>query len=291
MKPSINKEIAKKLLEFADLLEQQDANRFRVGAYRRAADTISALTAGVQDILEKKGLDGLVALPNIGEGIARAVQEMITLGRWNQLDRLRGSLEPTRLFATVPGIGKALAERIHDSLSVDTLEALEVAAYDGRLQEVPGIGLRRLQMLRAALAEMLSRRLRARPIRPVEEPSVELILGVDREYREKAKSGRLNTIAPRRFNPNGEAWLPILHSQWNEWHFTALYSNTARAHQLHRTRNWVVVYFYDDHHREGQRTVVTEAQGPLIGKRVVRGREADCREYYTREDPHFSTQV
>jgi hypothetical protein len=291
MKPSINQEIAKKLLEFADLLEQQDANCFRVGAYRRAADTISALTTSVQDILEEKDLDGLVALPNIGEGIARAVQEMISSGRWSQLDRLRGSLEPTRLFATVPGIGKALAERIHDSLSVDTLEALEVAAYDGRLQEVPGIGLRRVQMLRAALAEMLSRRLRAHPIRPMEEPSVELMLAVDREYREKAESGRLTTIAPRRFNPSGEAWLPILHSQQNEWHFTAIYSNTARAHQLQRTRDWVVIYFYDDHHREGQRTVVTEARGPLIGKRVVRGREADCRDYYMREGPNFSAQM
>ena len=129
MKPSINKEIAKKFLEFADLLEQQDANRFRVGAYRRAADTISALTASVQDILEKKGLDGLVSLPYIGEGIARALQEMITSGRWSQLDRLRGSLEPTRLFATVPGIGKALAERIHNSLSVDTLEALKSCMF------------------------------------------------------------------------------------------------------------------------------------------------------------------
>ena len=291
MKLRINKDIAKKLLEFADLLEQQEANPFRVGAYRRAADTISALDTSVQDILEEKGFDGLTALPNIGEGIARSVQEMLSSGRWSQLDRLRGSLEPTRLFATVPGIGKALAERIHDSLSIDTLEALEVAAYDGRLQEVPGIGVRRVQMIRAALAEMLSRRLRARSIRPVEEPSVELILGVDSEYREKAESDRLTTIAPRRFNASGEAWLPILHSQRNEWHFTALYSNTARAHELQRTHDWVVVYFYDDDHREGQRTVVTEVRGPLSGKRVVRGREMECRDYYMMEDLNLSAQM
>ena len=291
MKLRINKDIAKKLLEFADLLEQQEANPFRVGAYRRAADTISALDTSVQDILEENGFDGLTALPNIGEGIARSVQEMLSSGRWSQLDRLRGSLEPTRLFATVPGIGKALAERIHDSLSIDTLEALEVAAYDGRLQEVPGIGVRRVQMIRAALAEMLSRRLRARSIRPVEEPSVELILAVDSEYREKAESDRLTTIAPRRFNASGEAWLPILHSQRNEWHFTALYSNTARAHELQRTHDWVVVYFYDDDHREGQRTVVTEVRGPLSGKRVVRGREMECRDYYMMEDLNLSAQM
>jgi putative hydrolase len=59
-----------------------------------------------------------------------------------------------------------------------------------------------------------------------------------------------------------------------------MYSNTARAHQLQRTRDWVVVYCYDDHHQEDQYTVVTETRGPLAGQRMVRGREIECREYY-----------
>ena len=63
-----------------------------------------------------------------------------------------------------------------------------------------------------------------------------------------------------------------------------LCSNTARAHQLDRTRDWVIVYFYDDHHDEGQYTVVTETRGPLIRKRVVRGRETECRAYYAQGD-------
>ena len=107
-----------------------------------------------------------------------------------------------------------------------------------------------------------------------------MLLDVDREYREKALGGKLPTIAPRRFNPTGEAWLPVLHADRNGWHFTALHSNTAQAHQLIRTRDWVVLYFYDDQHVEGQHTVVTETHGPLAGRRVVRGREAECREHY-----------
>jgi len=39
-----------------------------------------------------------------------------------------------------------------------------------------------------------------------------------------------------------------------------LYSNTAQAHQLGRTRDWVVIYYYDDQHAEGQHTVVTETR-------------------------------
>lgn len=66
----------------------------------------------------------------------------------------------------------------------------------------------------------------------------------------------------------------------DEWHFTAMYSNTAHAHELKRTHDWVVVYYYDYHHREGQCTVATKGRGPLIGWRVVRGREQESWEYY-----------
>ena len=41
-----------------------------------------------------------------------------------------------------------------------------------------------------------------------------------------------------------------------------------------------MIYFHDDDHVERQRTVVTETRGPLQGRRVVRGREAECRAWY-----------
>jgi putative hydrolase len=44
-----------------------------------------------------------------------------------------------------------------------------------------------------------------------------------------------------------------------------------------------VIYFYDDHHLEGQHTVVTETHGSLQGWRVVRGREPECLQYYETE--------
>ena len=105
---------------------------------------------------------------------------------------------------------------------------------------------------------------------------MEQLLAVDAEYRRKAEAGELPTIAPRRFNPEGTSWLPILHTQRNGWQFTALYSNTARAHEFGRTRDWVVVYYHTDHDSERQCTVVTETRGRLRGQRVVRGREAEC---------------
>ena len=116
------------------------------------------------------------------------------------------------------------------------------------------------------------------------EPSVEMLLDVDAEYRKGATTGRLSMIAPQRFNPRGDRCLPILHTERDQWRFTALYSNTALAHELGRTRDWVVIYFHTDRQSEGQRTVVTETHGPLIGERVVRGRETECHSYYAGRD-------
>jgi len=280
-------QIAFALRQAAEILHAQGANPFRVNAYRKAADTVEGLAGELHALYETKGTAGLDALPGIGSGIAAAIREMLETGRWTQLERLRGSLDPETLFRTIPGVGAELARRIHETLHVDTLEALETAAHDGSLEQVPGLGRRRAAAIRASLAELLDKRRvtrRAAPGPVVAEPSVAVLLEVDAEYREKAEADSLPKIAPKRFNPSGEAWLPILHATRGEWHFTVLYSNTARAHELHRTRDWVVIYFYDNDHVEKQRTVVTETRGVLAGRRVVRGREDECRRHHLGAD-------
>src|SRR6516225_5816041 len=274
-----NAQIADKLRQVADILAAQKADPFRIAAYRRAAESIRVLTDDLGAIAEKGGRDALEAIPFIGTSIASAIAEMLTTGRWHFVEQLKRSASPETLFQAVPGIGPALARRVCETLRLDTIEALEAAAYDGRLEQVRGFGRRRAAMVRAALAEMLAR-VRRGPLRRDEEPGVDLLLDVDREYREKATAGELVKIAPKRFNPKGEAWLPVLHTTRGKWHFTALYSNTARAHQLERVTDWVVIFFHKDSQAEGQCTVVTEARGEAAGRRIVRGREPECLQYY-----------
>ncbi|MFI4976478.1 MAG: hypothetical protein ACHP84_18235 [Caulobacterales bacterium] len=271
-----NRAIAAKLEEYASLLEQQQANPFRVKAYERAAQVIAGLGRPVGEILFTEGQQGLTDLPGIGVAIAGAVAQLATTGRWPQLERLRGTLEPEALFRTLPGVGARLAHGLAEDLHLDSLEALENAASDGSLGRVEGWGRKRVAMVRAAVAERLGRtRLRARA-EAAPRPPVDLILDVDREYRLKAAAGTLRRIAPKRFNPSHEAWLPILHAERGPWSFTALYSNTARAHELRRAGDWVVIYHHTDSELEGQCTVVTETRGPMAGRRVVRGRETEC---------------
>jgi hypothetical protein len=288
MRPS-NEEIAGVLERIAVLLEAQGASTFRIRAYSAAAKTVRESPRSIADILREEGRDGLERLPAIGKSIASVIEEYVHTGRTGILERLEGQVSPEDLFTTIPGIGEELAKRIHRELKIDTLEELELAAHDGRLERLAGFGERRVRGIRDTLAGMLSRsaRQRARRLRWLkthgiseEQPPVEMILEVDEEYRRKAMAGELPTIAPRRFNPEKKAWLPVLHTERGGWSFTAMYSNTALAHELGMTRDWVIVYYERDG-QEDQCTVVTERRGRLAGRRVIRGRESECLAFYS----------
>jgi hypothetical protein len=184
-----------------------------------------------------------------------------------------------------------MAKRIHEQLGIESLAELEVAANDGRLTTVPGIGKKRLRGVRESLAGRFRRRpLPSGPphtppasVPPDDTPTVAELLEIDRQYRHMAELDRLPRIAPRRFNPTGQAWLPIMHTQRGERHYTALFSNTARAHELGTTHDWVVIY-RDDHDGHGQWTAITASYGALSGQRIIRGREDECRRYYEQEE-------
>jgi hypothetical protein len=190
-------------------------------------------------------------------------------------------MDPIAVLSSVPGIGTGLARRVHEELEIETLEELEAAAHDGRLGAMRGFGEKRVAGVREALATRLGRRRSRPPPAPEVRPTVGELLDVDREYREAGSAGRLPLIAPRRFNPARRAWLPVMHAWRDGRHYTALFSNTARAHQLGRTHDWVVLFF-DGRDGERQHTIVTATSGPLQGHRVVRGREAECEAYYGR---------
>lgn len=291
----VNHDVAGRLEEAARLLREQGADPHRVNAYRRAAMTVRDSAEPVDEVFRHKGLDGLKALRGVGDTIARAIRELLVHGRLPMLDRLRGESDPVSLLESVPGIGGRFAERLHDELGLETLADLEAAAHDGRLDTIAGFGEKRLAGIRDSLAHRLGR-VQLHPIAqacatgtpgvsaagPTGSPPVSELLDVDREYREKVSSGQLRLIAPRRFNPTGQAWLPILHTRRADRHYTALYSNTARAHRAGKTKDWVVLY-HDDGSGERLHTVITGARGSLHGRRVVAGRESECLAFYVQQ--------
>jgi Helix-hairpin-helix domain len=316
-----NDDIAYVFEQVADLLEAQGDDYYRIRAYREGGEFIRQLKRSAIEIYAAEGTAGLEQLPHIGQRLALSIQELATTGELRLLERLLIEVSPEDLFTTVPGIGQLLARRIYRALGIHTLEALEQAAYDGTLGHIEGFGKGRVQLVRDALGTMLGRssqrRVRARQwqqepaaqtsiaetsiaetsiattsvattsipnpsTQPLAaQPSVELLLQVDEQYRYLAGAGQLRLVTPRRFNPEGQRWLPVMRLDKEGWSFNVLYSNTARAHELGKTHDWVVIYYEPAYQpadqrpgRQGQCTIVTETRGSLRGQRVIRGMAA-----------------
>ena len=283
---TFNNEVAKNLREIAVLLENQQANYFRCQAYLNAAKTIEELPKDLRSLFETQGIEGLIHLPTIGVGIAHLIYEYIGTGRMSRLENLQGSSDPLAMLQSIPTIGRLLAKRIRDKLHIDTLFSLEGSLHSGQLDQIQGLGNKRRQAIEDWLYKNVTERnkqlknYKHEVSKKPKAPSVELLLNLDTEYRDKANVGKLPFITPKRFNLENKAWLPILHTKKSDWYFTVIYSNTERAHKLDKVYDWVVIFFYDSNHQEGQHTVVTEVRGSLKDLRVVRGREDECRVYY-----------
>ncbi len=178
---------------------------------------------------------------------------------------MRGN-HPRRAFSfvlkTVPGLGPVWVKHLQQDLGIATLEELEAAVYDGRLEHASGTGAKRLPGIRDSLAARLAR-VRPAQMATSETPSVAELLDVDREFREGVPAGRLRIIAPRRFSPTHSAWLPILRTHRGERRYTALCSNTARAHQSGRTNDGVVIYEEGADSSARSCTVITSHRGPF----------------------------
>jgi hypothetical protein len=180
------------------------------------------------------------------------------------------------ILDTKPAIVKLIQAKGPDGL----------AGIKGVGEKIAGLIVEYVQTGKAELLESLIKEVPAERVKEVKHEvgkpigiPVDLILRIDGEYRTKAAAGRLKLIAPKKLNPTGKAWLPILAKEEEGYKFTVMFSNTATAHELGKTNDWVVVY-YEKGKGENQCTVVTESRGQLKGKRVVRGREKECEKYY-----------
>ncbi|WP_419163050.1 DNA polymerase/3'-5' exonuclease PolX [Candidatus Palauibacter sp.] len=136
-----NIEIVRTLDEVADLLEIQQANPFRVRAYRNAVRTINAHATPMRKLIEQ-GAD-LTELPSIGKGMADNVRELVESGRLGVLDQLREEIPEGLVdLMRLPGVGPKKARKLWDELGVESIEDLEEVASEGRVAELPGFGIK-----------------------------------------------------------------------------------------------------------------------------------------------------
>lgn len=135
--PVQNLEIAELFRRYAALLEIEDANVFRVRAYRNAARVIEELPASLAEMLEA-GAD-LAVLPAIGEDLAHKIAAIVETGRFAELDVLEQEL-PRELaeLVAIPGLGPKRVMALYRGLGIDSLADLRDAAGAGRIRRLPG---------------------------------------------------------------------------------------------------------------------------------------------------------
>jgi DNA polymerase (family 10) len=137
--PIHNADIAGIFNEIADLLDIEQANPFRIRAYRNAARMVSELGREVRTLLAN-GAD-LTTLPGIGDDLAGKMREIVETGSCRMLDALQTELPPAIAeLLHVPGLGPKRVRTLWHDLDIQTPEQAARAARDGRIRALPGFG-------------------------------------------------------------------------------------------------------------------------------------------------------
>jgi len=149
--PVHNADVAAIFNEIADLLELEDANPFRVRAYRSAARVVGDLSRDIVAMVNQG--EDLTELPGVGDDLAGKIREIVTTGCSALLSQLRSRTPPvlTQLLA-IPGLGPKRVQALHRDLQIQTVEQLARAARAGRIHELPGFGEKTEQHILQAIA-------------------------------------------------------------------------------------------------------------------------------------------
>jgi DNA polymerase (family 10) len=147
-----NKDIAAAFDAIADILEFQDANPFRVRAYRNASRTIGDLTEPVAQIVGDTERQ-LTDLPGIGKDLAEKITELVTTGQLPYLIELQSQI-PSSVLALlrVPGMGPKKAAVLFKELGIETLDQLRAACQEQKVRDLKGFGAKTEEAILKGLA-------------------------------------------------------------------------------------------------------------------------------------------
>ena len=155
-----NRTIAAIFDEIADLLEIDGANPFRIRAYRRASQSILALSKPLAQLVAE-GAD-LKELPGIGEALAQKITEIVTTGNLHYLDELKKHIPPDlERLLKISGLGPKRVHQLYDALHIRSLSDLQKALEEGKVEALDGFGPKLVQAIADGLKQQ-SRPLRHR---------------------------------------------------------------------------------------------------------------------------------
>lgn len=147
---SVNQDIAALLEEMAALLELTGADSFRASAHARAARAIEDYPGNLRDVADDRA--ALEAIPGVGKKIADKVQEYLKTGAIHEHAELRAAAPAGLLdVLRIPGLGPKTVRAMWQGIGVDSLESLRRAIEDGSILQVPRMGAKTVENIKAAL--------------------------------------------------------------------------------------------------------------------------------------------
>jgi len=150
--PVENAEIADMFDEMADLLEIEDANPFRVRAYRNAARTLRRMPESMASLVAKNA--DLSALPTIGDDLEGKIEEIVATGRMPALENLKRTIPPGLVaLSSLPGLGPKRVKLLYDQMGIHDLKDLTRAVESNEILDIPGFGPKLRDRLRDALGK------------------------------------------------------------------------------------------------------------------------------------------
>lgn len=156
-----NQQIARLLRRIGDILDIQGENRFKVMAYRRAADQIEGLPRDLADYWREGRLR---EIPGIGEALAEKLDELLRTGKMSYLEQLEQQVPPGVVdLLEIPEVGPKTARLVWEKLGITSIQQLQAAASSGRLRQLPGMGARTEERILAGI-QALSRRSQRTPL-------------------------------------------------------------------------------------------------------------------------------
>ena len=148
-----NPDIARLFDEVADLLEIQDANPFRVRAYRNAARTIRDFPEPLADLV-RAGTKDLTDIAGIGDDLAEKITEIVTKGELALRKQLAAKLPAGLLdLLRIPGLGPKRVKLLYKKLKVKSASDLSKALDQGKIQKLKGFGPKIEEKMRAGLGQ------------------------------------------------------------------------------------------------------------------------------------------
>lgn len=148
-------DVVRILEEIAIFQEFAGVNPFEVRAFRNGSTYLDEWQGDLQEAVRDNTLPEIYG---IGKGIASVVRELVETGRSEKHDKLRSEYPETLLDVfRIPGLGMKKIKILYAELGIDSIDALESAASNGRISALKGFGAKSEEQILRRVTRMRER--------------------------------------------------------------------------------------------------------------------------------------